>query len=234
MAASRGAGYRESAQGRMSERASNHTPASLPGRWTSLMSEEPLPANFLDPSPLAGPVNEFFRRLTSRLTPARLLHLPSELAGVKRSPLSRTFARKTSSPARQPCWGRLPHSAERLLASMISYEFLCSFYAVSMAFLCGFYIVSEPVLLKKRLFSRGISSPVCNEKKIRVQRTRVRPAGSDRLAVQSQRDIPGSILDRFWIDSGSILDRFWIGSGRIRGSPWIGSGSETPRKPPNS
>ncbi len=108
-----------------------------------------------------------------------------------------------------------------------SYEFLCDFYALSMAFLCDFYIELEPALARKRPFSRGISRPQASRNKIRVRRTSVRPAGSDRLEVQSQkkpswvdpsRGDPGSIVGRSWVPLGSVLAPSWIDPGSVLGS----------------
>ena len=48
---------------------------------------------------------------------------------------------------------------------MSSYEFLCDSYALSMHFLCDFYIGSEPIVPRKRPFSRGISRPQAAKKK---------------------------------------------------------------------
>jgi len=108
---------------------------------------------------------------------------------------------------------------------MISYEFLCGFYGVSMRFL---YRFPAAFARKKAVFPRYFK-PLRDEKKIRAQRTSVRPAGSDPLAVQSQRGIPGSVLGRPWVGPGSVLDRFWVHPGLALVRFWLGKHRENRR-----
>ncbi len=198
------------------------------------MSEESLSANFLDPSPLAGPVNEFLGRLERRACRQQdSFNCQASWQGSREVINPAPSLTKTSSPARQACWGRLLHSAEWLRTTMISYEVLCTFYALSMHFLCDSYIVFEPILAVKRPFSRGISRSASGAKKIRVQRTNVPSSRNDRLAVQSQKkhswDDPGSVLDRSWLDSGFILGSSWVHPGFILGSSWSAKAQKSRR-----